>query len=219
MLAYAANRRRIAERQSSPNAMLFVACAHIVAIAVVLSIKMDLPRRILHPDPPIINVPLPPEPPPPTTTHQPAQSHLTTPTRPDVPLPPTSDDHPQVAAGSSGLDAGPIETGGAVSIPEFTVPPKPVSTGVQLLTPESDLRPPYPASKLLDEEEAALRLRLTIDQTGRVVAVDPVGSADPVFFSAARKHLLAHWRYKPATQDGRPIATSIVITLRFELNG
>ena len=34
-----------------------------------------------------------------------------------------------------------------------------------------------------------------------------------------RKHLLAHWRYRPATEDGRAIATSIVITLRFELNG
>jgi len=93
------------------------------------------------------------------------------------------------------------------------------STGVELLTPASDLKPPYPESKLLNEEEAALRLRLTIDDHGRVVAVDPVGSADAVFLAAARRHLMAHWRYKPATQDGQAIASTIVITLRFQLDG
>jgi protein TonB len=40
-----------------------------------------------------------------------------------------------------------------------------------------------------------------------------------VFLGAARRHLLAHWRYKPAMQDGRAVATSIVITLRFQLDG
>lgn len=62
-----------------------------------------------------------------------------------------------------------------------------------------------------------LKLRLTIDERGRVIAVDPVGSADRSFFQAARKHLMASWRYKPATEDGRPVASSTVITLRFEL--
>ena len=42
-------------------------------------------------------------------------------------------------------------------------------------------------------------------------------TVDPSFLAAARKHLLAHWRYAPATEDGRAIASSTVITLRFEL--
>jgi protein TonB len=94
-----------------------------------------------------------------------------------------------------------------------------VSSAARLLTSGADLKPPYPESKLLNEEEAALQLRLTIDDHGRVVAVDPIGRADPVFLGAARRHLLAHWRYKPAMQDGRAVATSIVITLRFQLDG
>ena len=52
-----------------------------------------------------------------------------------------------------------------------------------------------------------LRLKLTIDPRGRVIAVDPVGKADPAFLAAARRHLIAHWRYKPATEDGRAIAS------------
>jgi protein TonB len=81
------------------------------------------------------------------------------------------------------------------------------------------LKPPYPEAKLLTGEEAVLTLRVSIDESGRVIAVDPVGRADPVFLAAARRHLLAHWRYRPAIKDGRPVASTTVITLRFELDG
>lgn len=96
--------------------------------------------------------------------------------------------------------------------------PAPVRTGPHFLTPEADIKPPYPQSKLRNEEEAVLRLKLTIDSRGRVTAVEPVGRADPVFLAAARRHIAARWRYRPATEDGRAIASSTVITLRFELN-
>jgi len=52
-----------------------------------------------------------------------------------------------------------------------------------------------------------------------VVAVDPVGRADPVFLAAARRHLIKNWRYRPASEDGRAIGSSLVITLRFQLDG
>ena len=71
---------------------------------------------------------------------------------------------------------------------------------------------------MASDEEASLRLRLSIDARGRVVAVEPVGSADRAFLAAARRHLLAHWRYQPATEDGRAVASTTVITLRFELD-
>ena len=64
MLAYAPARHRVAERPSSPNAMLFVISAHVVAIAAVMSAKMDLPRRIFDPPPKVISIPMPKDPPP-----------------------------------------------------------------------------------------------------------------------------------------------------------
>jgi protein TonB len=85
------------------------------------------------------------------------------------------------------------------------------------VTPSDLLRPPYPESKRRTEEEAVLRLRLTIDDRGRVTAVDAIGTADPAFLAAARSHLIRYWRYKPATEDGRVVASTLTITLRFEL--
>jgi protein TonB len=219
MLAYAANRRRIAERKSSPNAMLLVACAHIAVVAAVMSAKMDLPRRIFDPPTTVIQVPIPPVPAPVTPEkHAPAPKHLTVATPPEAPVPDATHNQVRIDPGPT-VDAGTIEVGGGSYTTSYPPKPVPVSSAAQLLTSGSELKPPYPQAKLLNEEEAALRLRLTIDDRGRVIAVDPIGAADPVFLGAARRHLLSHWRYKPAMQDGRAIASSIVITLRFELDG
>jgi protein TonB len=116
----------------------------------------------------------------------------------------------------------PLPNTGQIEIPlgdAHVTPVPPVQTGPRFLTRETDVKPPYPPSKLRDGEEATLKLRLSIDERGRVTAVDPVGAADAVFLAAARKHLMARWRYQPATEDGRPVATTTTITLRFELNG
>lgn len=222
MLAYAAGRPRIGERRSSPNTMLLIIAAHIAAVAAIMSAKMDLPRQILD-GPTIIRfirVPLPPPhnvPKPRAVRLQQTPDIFTPPA--DVPLRPVrQDDTPAATPPLPGSgDLG--EPGTPPSQPlDLTPTPVPVSTPAQPLTPASDLRPPYPESKLLAGEEATLTLRLTVDETGRVVAVDPVGRYDPVFLSAARRHLLAHWRYKPAMQGGRAVASTLVVSLRFELD-
>ena len=74
MLAYAAQRPRIAERKSSPNAMLLVICVHIVVLAAVISAKMDLPARIRNTAQPVIFVPAPPLPPLPNSIDRPHQT-------------------------------------------------------------------------------------------------------------------------------------------------
>lgn len=222
MLAYAPGRRRIAQRQSSPNAMLIVLCAHILGIAALMSVKMDLPGRIFDPPTVVVSVPLPHDPPP-----NPAPAPHTPDSTPSTDIDHRTDVVPTVTNRDIPIDLGgtdevvSIGGGGNVAIPSIPLPPPllPVSTTAKLLTPESDLKPPYPQSKLLADEEAALKLRLMIDAQGRVVAVEPVGHADPVFLAAARRHLMGHWRYKPATEGGRPISSSIVITLLFQLDG
>ena len=90
-------------------------------------------------------------------------------------------------------------------------------TGPRLATAGDALKPPYPNDKLRLEQEATLKLRLTIDARGRVTAVDPVGPADPSFLAAARRHILQAWRYKPATEDGVAVPTTTVINLSFRL--
>lgn len=206
--AFAATRRH-------PNALVLIVAGHALAIAAVMSAKMDLPQRIAN----ITRVTLLPEPLPPPP-EVPPQSEPQRQSRIDrvprlVPVPQPSQE---------ALDPAPLPIP-ALDPPRLDPAPRvdpqplpdPVRVGPRFATPAAALRPPYPDAKRRLEEEAVLRLRLSIDPRGRVVAVDPVGSADPVFLAAARAHLLARWRYRPATEDGRAVASTTVITLRFEL--
>ena len=219
MLAYAANRPIAGKRPSSPPAMLLTISAHVALIALVMSAKMEFQPKTLDPIK-VVNVPIDPTPPPNPAAHRPQRppppqslgdANVTVPLpRPDpVPLEPGTSD-PGVAIGGSGANG----------VPQFpTQLIAPVRHEASLMTRPDDLKPPYPESKILSGEEATLHLRLTISESGRVTAVDPVGAADRVFLEAARRHLIAHWRYRPATEDGRPIASSVVISLRFLLDG
>lgn len=220
MLAYAAGRRReLADRRPHPNMMLMIIGAHVAALALVMSAKMELPVRagpditkilfIPNDDPPPAGKPIRSPHPAPLPNHINRQ-------RAEVPIHSVNLDR---------FDPGPIVTpgsmagGGTVVIPEIPHPiATPVRTGPRLLTPAPELKPPYPAMKLLNEEEGAVTVRLTIDEQGRVVAVDPVGRADPAFLDAARRHLLVHWRFKPASEDGHAVRSSTVVTLHFQLD-
>ena len=215
MLAYASHRRRIAERRPAPQAMLVIVAAHVAVIAAVMSARLGLPQRIFRPPTAVDLIPLPL---PPPDQPQPAAQPKASPSRIDrvpviVPVPQPTDDS---------LDPAPIPipTPGTGTIGPKVEPlpvPAPVRVAARFATPPSAIRPPYPPSKIHSEEEAVLRLRLSIDANGRVAAVEPVGRADPAFLAAARRHLIAYWRYRPATEDGQAIASSTVITLRFEL--
>jgi len=222
MLAYAASRRReLADRRPHPNMMLLIIGAHVAALAAVMSAKMDLPRH-LNPEPLVINtITEPPPPPAPATTSKPVQQPQTQvfdPLPPTVKLPQVVDLPPP--QGNPTVGPGPIAGGGAAVIPHIDNSiVTPVRTGPRLLTAPSELKPPYPAMKLLNEEEGAVTVRLTINEQGRVIAVDPVGPADPAFLEAARRHLLAHWRFKPASEDGRAVSSTTTVTLHFELDG
>ena len=202
-----------ADRKRHPRALILIVGIHAGLLAAVMAAKMDLPPPFAPTPTTVKLIPepqVPPANPPPQPRQDPRGSRIDqVPTVVPIPQPrfPVIDSLPLPLA-----DPGP-------SISQDPAPmPAPVRTGPRFATPESLLKPPYPQAKLRLEEEAVLRLRLTIDDRGRVTAVEPVGRADPVFLAAARRHLLAHWRYKPASENGRPAASSTVITLRFQLD-
>jgi periplasmic protein TonB len=219
MLAYAANRPVAVQRRSSPNAMLAVIAVHVAVIAAVMSAKMDVSRQIFDRPTSIELIPAPKPPPPEQVKQRIPQRPIETPVAQlQVPLPPAgtwTEDSTSSLPDLSGIGASTIPQPHVDPIP----PPRPVKVEPTLLTPASELKPPYPESKLASGEEALLKLRLTIDERGRVVAVEPLGEADPIFLDAARRYLIAHWRYRPASEDGHPTRSSTVITLRFQLDG
>jgi protein TonB len=221
MLAYAAHNARPAGRAGSPKALALIIAGHAVLIAAVMTARMDV-VSILPVDPTkLIDIHSPPPPPPDEQTKPPPKPQ-------DPVIQESSIDHTQTIVDmgqttSIELDRGPTiaelttEIGsGAATIPD---PPRhvPVLTGPKLATAADALKPPYPNDKLRLEQEATLKLRLTIDTRGRVVAVDPVGAADPSFLAAARRHILKVWRYKPAMEDGLAVPTTTVINLSFRL--
>jgi periplasmic protein TonB len=206
-----------ADRKRHPRALLLIVAGHVAFLAAVMTAKMDIGGSFIPTKTEVKLIPVPPEPAqnPPQPRQEPRKSAIDTVPR-VVPVPqphvprvdtmpspfPLPDPGPMIGPGPS-IDTRPA--------------PAPDRIGPRFITPDSRLKPPYPQQKLRLEEEAALRLRLSIDQRGRVTAVEPVGRADPVFLAAARRHLIAQWRYQPATEDGRAVASSTVITLRFEL--
>lgn len=211
---FAAHRRH-------PRALLLIVGGHAVLIAAVMTAKMALPTkfipditrvRLLPSDPP---PPDPPPPPPKPERTPPRDSRLDL---PDIIIPTPVPDGPVVTDPPIPLPPNPGPIGPSVDpTSPLPAPVLPVRIGPRFITPQHLIEPPYPPDKQRLEEEAVLRLKLSIDERGRVVAVEPVGRADRSFLEAARRHLLANWRYKPATEDGKVIAWSTVITLTFRI--
>ena len=215
MLAYAPQPDR---QRLSPTALTLIVAGHIAAIGAVMSAKMVIERRA---DPPIIIIPTHiPTPPDPVDQRRhdtkPRTSTLDQPHPIVPPLDPVgpavqTDPHPLPPLGETiGTGTGPVG-------PTFPLDPPIIHTGPHLATSADMLRPPYPSSKREAGDEASLRLKLTIDARGRVIAVDPVGRVDATFFEAARRHILRAWRYQPAMEGSTAVSSVTTITIRFEL--
>jgi protein TonB len=198
-----------------PGALVFILAGHAAVLAAVMMAKGYVPVPIFDPPTTIDLIKAPP--PPPENPPPPQPDQRSTVDRPTAIVPTPLPNIPDVDTTPL-----PLPNNGHVDIPRpdtHVAPMPPVRTGPRFLTRESDVKPPYPPSKLREGEEAVLKLKLSIDERGRVISVEPLGAADPVFLAAARKHVMARWRYQPATEDGRPVATTTTITLHFELDG
>ena len=157
-----------------------------------------------------------PRPPEPQPNPQPNDSRIdfVIPLVPPPPTPgPSVDQFPQDMP-----QPGPsIGTGTMPTASPLPLDPPIVRKRAYFTTTGEAVRPPYPIAKREAGDEASLRLRLTIDERGRVIAVDPVGRADPTFLEAARRHILRVWRYQPAMEGSRAVTSTTTITLKFEL--
>lgn len=215
MLAYAPRQNAMRLR---PATLGLIVVGHVGLLALVMTAKSGMittnpftPTTITF-----VPEPKPPTPPPPEPQPDPApsQSQIDTviPVVPPLPAPsPTVDQFPQPLP-----QPGPAIGTGTMAA---TVPLDPpiVRKGPRFATVGDAIRPPYPLSKREAGDEASLRLRLTIDERGRVIAVDPVDRADPTFLDAARRHILRVWRYQPAMEGAKAVPSTTTITLKFEL--
>lgn len=218
MLAYAANMPKTAARDRSPKALALIIAGHALVLAGLLTARPEVMGQIIDQTPTIFNVPADPPPPQPTVD-RPQHEPVTQPSfiEQERPIIDMEQQTPiQLATGPSIADIGAVIGSGPITIID---PPKhmPVKLGPRLATSDEALKPPYPLDMRRAGQEATLRLKLTIDTRGRVIAVEPVGRANASFLEAARRHIVEAWRYQPATEDGSAVQSTTLISLSFRL--
>lgn len=78
--------------------------------------------------------------------------------------------------------------------------------------------PPYPDLSRRLGEAGTVRLQITLDEGGAVRAVTVArSSGSDRLDQTAAAWVQANWRYHPATRDGRPIASSVLAEVVFDL--
>jgi protein TonB len=80
-----------------------------------------------------------------------------------------------------------------------------------------NLPPRYPEQARSLRREGVVRLRLRVDEDGRVTSVDVVRSSGYPILDAAAVSAVRTWQGRPAMRDGRPVATSWDLPVRFKL--
>lgn len=207
-------------RRMSPTGLAVVVTMHVAALGALALVKGP---EFLAPDGrmKMYHVPVPPAPDPepePRTEPREAEQPSVLDSLPpviDLPLPrPLVRDPPLPPL-------PPLPRISEETVPEPVVePPVPIRVEARL-DPRyaGDLQPPYPPSELRSEREGRVRVSVTIGTDGRVKAVRRLSATSDAFFEATRRHALARWRFRPATEDGRPVESRKVMNLLFRIDG
>lgn len=78
--------------------------------------------------------------------------------------------------------------------------------------------PPYPPLSRRLGEEGTVRLKLAVATDGKVEsAIIEKSSGSQRLDEAARDWVAHHWRYHPATRDGKPVASQTQVNVVFNL--
>lgn len=84
---------------------------------------------------------------------------------------------------------------------------------------ETATPPAYPIRALRDRVQGTVLLKVLVDATGKPVRVlIERSSGSRVLDDAARRHVLAAWRFHPAMQGGHAIEAWAVVPVRFDLD-
>jgi protein TonB len=208
------------QKQAHPTGFAAVVALHAAALAAMVLIKGPVFVHPVHP--PTEAIFIPPDPTPPPEPQRPAQR---TPHREPIYVPPAPPvdpiDHSRLTTTATG-PTGPIEPidAGPSGPPE--PPARPIQPPVRMAAQvdpryRDALQPIYPASEQRLEREGSVRVRVVIDARGRVVSIEKLSATSDAFWEATRRQALAHWRFRPATEDGRPIQGTMVMTVTFRL--
>ncbi|HTT84887.1 MAG TPA: energy transducer TonB [Rhizomicrobium sp.] len=179
-----------------------------LATRVVTQLPQTLKVDIFHPPPPK-------EAPPP-----PPQAQFVKPSLPTVPPPLI---HIQAPPRPSPMTV--VQSIRPVQPPPVIAPapPKPAPPKVPAPTPPRGIesthtQPPYPVLARRIGEQGTVLLKITVNADGSVQNVTVArSSGDNDLDEAALDWVKAHWRYKPATRDGKPVVAQAEAQVVFNL--
>jgi len=209
-----------AQRNNSPGSLGLVILLHGALFGAVVMIKSPVFERITRAPTQVTFLPLdpdpPPVPPPPQAQpRQPRQAQIDQVSQ----LVTTNTGSTQVSQGQQQTQfAANVGTGEVVLPPPPLPPLVPVRRGAQLDPRHAgDLQPPYPPAELRAERDGRVQARVTIGPDGRVIAITRLSATSDAFWRVTEQQALRRWRFRPATEDGRPVQDSKVMTLVFRI--
>jgi periplasmic protein TonB len=211
-----------AQKRNSPASLGLVILLHGALITAVVLIKSPTFLRLTHPpivvdmiDDPTVPPADPQRPPPDQPQPQPRQEVLdhVAPTVDTHPIGPTVDSHQEnVVVASNTADSGT----GIIPVLPPPDPPAPVRRAAQIDS-SSRLQPPYPPSEYRLQRDGRVQVRVIIGPDGRVIDVERISATSDAFWQVTREQALRHWRFRPATVDGRPVQDSRIMSLVFRI--
>jgi protein TonB len=75
--------------------------------------------------------------------------------------------------------------------------------------------PVYPAQALSRGQSGEVRVRLTVDGSGRVSDVQVLSAAPAGVFDQAATNAVRKWRFEPIVRNGRSVEASVTTTISF----
>jgi protein TonB len=75
--------------------------------------------------------------------------------------------------------------------------------------------PVYPSLARTQHIQGAVLIDALVDESGRVSSMKVVSG--PVLLHQSAMEALHHWKYQPATLDGKPVAMHLTVTVQFRL--
>jgi protein TonB len=159
--------------------------------------------------------PRPPDPPPVEVAVVRSQPDAPTPTsapRIETPAMP-----PAIAVDHGSIAVEPQPVAGSVAAGSVLPAQGPV-TGMRLEYGEASA-PPYPRDALRDGVEGTVMLQVLVGVDGRPLEVTiHAGSGHRRLDEAARRHVLRHWRFRPALRGGEPVQALGLVPIEFSLD-
>src|SRR5690606_15687155 len=98
--------------------------------------------------------------------------------------------------------------------PAMEAPPGP-ATGMRLEYASAPA-PRYPRDAIIDGLQGTVLLEVLVDVDGSPLEVRiHRSSGHRVLDASARRHVLRHWRFRPAVRDGRPVQAIGLVPIDF----